>query len=170
MDLKESLNNASLIHWIIGISLTIILTIGSFLGFIGRFITLQFRFARNLKRKIYFLKITDAKNLQAERDALKQIKIFNVENEIKNISNDLKVLHNIDNHSAFVVGYDPSFRKYDELIKLASDRKIPVIIFAKQGEIKDSKHWDVFNSYICCDVANTTNRILVILLNTLMVI
>lgn len=169
MDLWKTLGDISTLHWIIGILIIVILALIPFFLFIKRYIRLQFRFARNLTRKIYFLKTSDLKNLQTEKDALKDIKIFNIEDDIKSISNDLTVLQKMQKHSAFVIGYDPNFDMYADLIKHACDRKIPVIIFARQGEIQNPEHWKAFNSYICCDIANTTNRILVILINTLMI-
>lgn len=166
---KDLVNNLSLLQWIVLTVVATIATLIKFFWFITRYIRLQYRFARNLRRKIYFLKTSDLKNLQTEKDALGEIKIFNVVDEIKLINNDLNILQKLDSNSVFVVGYDSNFNMYGDLIREACARKIPVIIYAKQGEIQNSEHWKVFNSHICCDVANTTNRILVILLNTLMI-
>ena len=159
------LESLSLVHWLIVLGIAI----ASALVYVWRYLRLQYGFARNLKRHIYFLQTSDSKNLQTERDLIKKIALFNVEQDIKNISADLKPLQNLHSRAVFVVGYDPEYSLFKELVDEARSKNIPVIIFAKQGEIKDPEHWKVFNGYVYCDVANTSNRLAVILLNILMI-
>lgn len=161
----ESIGMLSLVHWIIIISVAIL----SWLLYIWRYLKLQFRFVKNLKRKVYFLKTSDDKNLQTEKDLVKKIKLFNVENDIKDISKNLKVLQNLKSNAAFIVGYNPSYSLFGDLLSEVKNKNIPIIILARQGEIKDQNHWESFNGYIYCDVANTTNRLSIILLNILMI-
>ena len=71
----EYIKTLSLVHWIVIISITIL----SWSLYIWRYLKLQFRFAKNLKRKIYFLKVSTDKNLQTEKDLIKKIKLFNIE-------------------------------------------------------------------------------------------
>lgn len=159
------MESLSLIHWLIVLGIAI----ASVLVYVWRYLRLQHSFARNLKRHIYFLQTSDDKNLQTERDLIKKIALFNVERDIKNISKDLKPLQNLNSRAVFVVGYDPQYSLFKELVDEARNKNIPVIIFARQGEIKDLEHWKVFNGYVYCDVANTSNRLAVILLNILMI-
>ncbi len=162
----EFIGALSLIHWLIIIGVVAL----SWLLYIWRYLRLQFRFAKNLKRKVYFLKTSDDKKLQAEKDLIKKIKLFNVENDIKDISVDLKVLQNLKSNAVYIVNYTSDYSLYDNLLSEAKSKNIPIIIFARQGEIEDNKHWESFNGYICCDVANTSNRLLIILINILMIV
>ena len=93
-----------------------------------------------------------------------------MEKDIYTVSDDPKVLQLMEKHSLFVIGYDANYSKYKELIDKAQENNTPIIIYAKQGEIKDSKHWDLFNNYIYCDVANTSSRLTVTILNTMYIV
>jgi len=66
--------------------------------------------------------------------------------------------------------YDKVKQQILSVIDKAESKKIPVIIYAKQGEIKNLEHWEIFNGYIFCDVANTPNRLVIILLNILKIV
>lgn len=165
--MKEFIENISLIQWIIGGIITALIP---FLIFIRKYVILQFRFANNLRRKIYFLRLEDSAPLISERELISKTKLFNVEKDIYTVSDDPKVLQLMEKHSLFVIGYDASYSKYKELIDKAQENHTPIIIYAKQGEIKDSKHWDLFNNYIYCDVANTSSRLTVIILNTMYIV
>jgi hypothetical protein len=80
------------------------------------------------------------------------------------------MLDTLKSNSVFIVWYDEKYQDYDKLIGHAKNHKIPVIIFAKQWEIRNLKHWELFNSYIYCDVWNTPNRLAIILLNILKIV
>lgn len=160
----EFIGHLSLIQWIYGI---LVFLLGGGLYF-WRYIKSQFRFGKNLKRKIYFLKTSNEKDLQNEKDLLNKLNLFNIESDIKDISGNLIKLQNLNSNAIYIVGYDKNYTKYKEIIDDAKQRDIPVIIFAKQGEIKD--HWGIFNGYIYCDVANTSNRLAIIILNILKIV
>jgi len=162
----EYIGALSLVYWIIIIGIAILL----WSLYIWRYLKLQLRFARNLKRRIYFLKTSDDKNLQTEKDLIKKIQLFNIEKDIKDISKDLKVLQNLNPNAVFIAGYNPEYSLYSDLLFKAKNENIPIIIFAKQNEIKNQDHWKNFNDYIYCDVANTSNRLSVVLLNILMIV
>jgi hypothetical protein len=171
MDLLERvwkfLENLSLLHWLIAL----ILIIGGFVIYFWKWIKLQFRFGKNLKRKIYFLKLSNDKNLETEKDQIRNLALFNIEDEIKDISKDTKNLQNFKKDAVYIIGYnknkDSEF--YNNLITEAKINKIPVIIFAQQREIKE-EHWHIFNGYVYLDIANTTNRLAIILLNILKIV
>ncbi len=156
----ELLGHISLLCWII----TIILS-GTLLYF-WRYIKSQFVFGKNLKRKIYFFKTADDKNLQTQKDKLKSLKLFNIEDDIKDISKKIDVLQNLKDDAVYIVGYNNKYN-YKDLFDKAENKKIPILIFAYPKEIKD---WSLFNNYIYCDVANTTNRLVIILLNILKIV
>ena len=158
------LGNISLIQWIVGI--IVFLFSGSLLYF-WRYLKSQWRFGKNLKRKIYFLKTSDDKNLQTQKDKLKTLGLFNLDEDIKDISQKLDVLQNLKENAVYIVGYDDKF-DYKNLFEETKKYKIPIIFFANQGEIQ--KDWNLFNGYIYCDVANTTNRLAIILLNILKIV
>jgi hypothetical protein len=163
----QTISDISTLHWVLGIITIIVIPI---LVFAWKYLILQIRFANNLRRKIYFLKLSDEKPLITERNLLSNTKLFNVEKEIYTISNDPKILQLMDKHSLFVIGYDPNYGKYEELINKAKSTNTPIVLFAKQGEIKESTHWELFNGYIYCDIANTSSRLTVIILNTMYIV
>ncbi len=74
---------------------------------------------------------------------IRRISLFNIEDDIKDVSQDLKPLQNLRSRAAFVVGYDSEYSRLGELVNEARSKNIPVIIFAKQGEIKKPEHWEV---------------------------
>lgn len=157
----------SLIQWIIW---TIIFFIWWWIIYFIRYIKSQYRFGRNLRRNIYFLKTSNIKDLQNEKDLLSNIKLFKIEQDIKDISNNINKIDNLKSNAVYIIGYDENYDKFSNVIEYARDHKNPIIIFAKQSEIKKSDHWDIFNSYIYCDVANTPNRLSIILLNILKIL
>jgi hypothetical protein len=162
-NLKTFLSDISLIWWIIS---TFIIGSGILIYFC-KYIKVQWRFAKNLKKKIYFLKTSNDKNLQTQRDKIKNLHLFNIEEDIKDISSNLTVLQNLKNNAVYVVGYNKDY-DYNNLFTEVKNNEIPIIIFANQGEIK--KDWNLFNNYIYCDISNTTNRLAVILLNILKIV
>ena len=113
--MKEFIENISLIQWIIGGIITALIP---FLIFIRKYVILQFRFANNLRRKIYFLKLEDSAPLISERELISKTKLFNVEKDIYTVSDDPKVLQLMEKHSLFVIGYDANYSKYKELIEI----------------------------------------------------
>jgi len=160
------LSNLSLIYWIIWILLLII----SFVIYFWKWCKLQWRFWKNLKRKIYFLEVSNSKDLQLLKDQIKNLGLLDIDEDIKDISKNLNILQTLKDNAIFIVRYNEWYSNYKELLEEAKNNKIPVIIYAKQGEIKNSKHWEIFNSYIFCDVANTSNRLVIILLNILKIV
>ncbi len=165
-DFWDLLNNLSLIQWLIVGSIVV----GPSIIYFCRFLRFQWIFAGNLKRKIYFLKTHISRDLQNERDQLVKVGLFNIERDIKNIEKDLRALQNIQEFCVLVVGYHREYKYFKELFAYAIPKSVPIIIYAKQGEIRDSSHWETFNNYIYCDVVNYPNRLAIILLNTLMII
>lgn len=163
----EFIWDVSTITWIISIAITIF---GWWIVYFWRYIRAQLKFWKNLKRKIYFLKTSSGKDLQNEKDLLSNVWLFNIENDIKDIENNINKIDNLSMNSVYIVWYNDAYWKYDELITSARNKSIPVIIFANQWEIRNLDHWNSINSYIYCDVANTTNRLSVILLNILKIV
>ena len=145
-----------------------IFIVGGSILYFGRYLKDQIRFGKNLKRKIYFLKTSEDKDLQSEKDLLLNIGLLNIEKDVKDISDGIKKLQNFKSNSVYIVGYSEDYDNYKQLIEYAEGKKIPVIIYAEQGEIK--KNWGIFNNYIYCDVANTNCRLAVITLNILKII
>ena len=161
--IKKILEGLSLLHWLGG--MVIVITVFSIYFF--RYIKSQWRFGKNLRREIYFLKTSNNKNLQTQKDKLKSLRLFNLEEDIKDISEKLDVLQNLKDNAVYIVGYDENYN-YEGLFAKAENKKIPIIIFANSGEIK--KDWNLFNGYVFCDIANTTNRLSIILLNILKIV
>lgn len=98
------------------------------------------------------------------------MKLFKIEKDIKDISENINKLDNLKSNAVYIIGYDENYDKFYNIIEYARNYKNPIIIFAKQWEIKKWDHWDTFNSYIYCDVANTPNRLSIILLNILKIL
>lgn len=135
-----------------------------------KYIRIQMQFARNLKRRIYFFKTSKAKDLGVEKDTLAKLEIFNLDKDIREIPDDLKKLQPLEKKAVYIIGYDGEYNKYRELFAKAEDAMIPILVLANPGEIKKKEHWDIFNGYIYCDVANTTNRVAVILMSIMKII
>lgn len=98
------------------------------------------------------------------------MKLLKIEKDIKDISESISKLDNLKSNAVYIVGYDENYDKFSDIIEYARRYKNPIVIFAKQWEIKNSDHRDVFNSYIYCDIANTPNRLSIILLNILKIL
>ena len=162
INIWEWLGHMSLLIWVTS---TLMILLG-FLLYFWKYIKSQWRFGKNLRRKIYFLKTSNDKNLQTQRDKLKSLKLFNLEEDIKDVSEKLDILQNFKDNAVYIIGYEKNY-DYKDLFSKAENKKIPIIIFANAGEIND---WDLFNDYIYCDVANTTNRLTIILLNILKIV
>lgn len=166
-DLKTCLENMTLLYKVIAIIISG--GILSFFVYFWKYIQVQWRFGKNLKREIYFLKTSGKHDLQAERKKMIDLNIFNISGDIKDISNSTKILQPINKNAVYIVGYDSDYPNYKELFALAKP-SVPIIIFADQREIQKAEHWKIFNGYIYCDVANTTHRLAIILLNTLKIV
>lgn len=166
-NLINFLENISLLEWLI---ITVVMVLIPTAIFLWKYLILQFRFANNLRRRVYFLKINGKHSLEIERNLLKDTRLFKVEDTIYEIGDDLRIFQQTGTHCLYVIGYDPNFSGYKGIIEKASQSNIPVIIFAEQGEIKETEHWEIFNSYIYCDVANTSSRLTVIILNTMYIV
>jgi len=161
------LGNVSLVQWIVIIGLPSLIT---FCFYFNKYLQSQWKFGKNLKRKIYFLKTSESKKLSTEMNQLKNLNLFNLDENIKDISNDTKLLQTMKTNAVYVVGYSEKYNKYEELFDVAVQNNIPIIIFASVGEIRNSEHWKIFNKYIYCDVVNTTNRVAIILINILKIV
>lgn len=134
-----------------------------------RWVKLQIRFGRNLRRTVYFFNPENSVNLQPQKDQAIKLGLLKIDNDIKDIrSENTLVLQNLKEKAIYVVGYKKNFG-YEKLIAWATDRKIPIIIFAKPGEI-EGVHLILFNSYIYCDMVNTSNRLMTTLINILNII
>ncbi|WPD23137.1 MAG: hypothetical protein SD837_00965 [Candidatus Electrothrix scaldis] len=167
--LSTILGSMSLIDWIVRALLPGLLVIITFFTLFWRYIKIQWRFGNNLRRKIYFLKTSEDKPLQSEKESLCKLKMFRVIEEVKDISGSIKILQALDKNAVYIVGYSKQYDKYEKLIRLAEDANIPVIFFAKFGEIT-SEHRGLFDESMFCDVANTSRRLIIILLNTLKIV
>ena len=136
-----------------------------------RYLKSQFKFIKNLKRKIYFLKTSNVLNLQAEKGYIKKVGLFNIDDQIKDVSNDynFRTLQSLKSNAVYIVGYDKNYQSYKSLLRKAESSNIPILILSKPNEVT-AEHFEFFNSYIYCDVANTTNRLVVMLLNMLKIV
>ena len=95
--------------------------------------------------------------------------MFNVVEDIKDISISIKDLHALERNAVYIIGYSKQYDQYNELIQLAENLKIPIIFLAKFEEIIQ-EHRLLFNDSMFCDVANTSRRLAIILLNTLKIV
>ena len=147
----------------------LMLILSPILIYFRKYMRSQYKFGRNLRRKIYFLRTSGNKNLQVEKDCIKEIGFFNVDKDIRDISGGLKVLQSLKGKAVYVVGYESNYQYYADLIEHAKSKNILILIIAKQKEVKE-EYWEIFDSYIYCDVVNTTNRMVIILLNMLKIV
>jgi hypothetical protein len=165
--IMKSIGNLSLAQWFF---FTVLPTFASFCFYFRLYLKFQWRFGCNLRRKVYFLKTAADKNLQAERDTIKKLGFFNIVDDIKDITTEIKLLQNIDTKAIYIIGYSVKYN-FQGLFNEIKKHDNFVIIYAKQNEIpKDHPHLRIFNNYIYCDIANTTNRIAIILMGILKII
>lgn len=162
----DFVSNISTFTWLIWVLIIIV----PFFVYFWKYIKTQIRFWKNLRRKIYFLKTSALKDLQNEKDLISNLNTFNIDSDIKDISWNVHKVDNLENKSVYIVWYDENYEKYSELFNHARINKIPLIIYAKQWEIKKPEHWELINNYIYWDVANTPNRIAVMILNILKIL
>jgi len=139
-------------------------SIATFCLYFWRYLKVQWRFGRNLKKTVYFLKTSDEKSLEVELATINNLGIFRVDEKVKDISGDLKICDTLKNKAVYIVGYNKNYHFFEGLIGDAKRARIPVIIFARPREIREEENLEIFNKYIYCDIANTTNRIAVILM------
>ena len=116
---------------------------------------------------IYFLKSSNDKIMQAQRDRLKSLG-FNCVDDIKDISNNkLDVLQNLRDNAVYIVGYSDDY-DYKKLLDVAKHKKSCIIFFAHLGEIKRVENLELINDGINnCDVAHTMNGLATSLSNLL---
>ncbi|MCP4119564.1 MAG: hypothetical protein GY737_30020 [Desulfobacteraceae bacterium] len=157
----------SLSHWLLVVFLP---GATGFFVYFWKYLKAQFRFGRNLKRNVYFLKTSEAKKLSVEKNTLAQLKLFNLDPEIKDIAENLKELQLFKKQAVYIVGYDAKYDKYKELFDRARPANIPILILANPGEITSREHWNIFNGYIYCDVANSANRTGIILMGMMQIV
>lgn len=168
--LLEALGNISLLDWVVrGFMIPIVLVTVGVLKHLIRYAKIQFYFANNLKRKVYFVTLTGKKNLQAEREHLRRMGIFNIDAEIKDLTGgDLRFLSLADRHSAFIIGYESSFPKFKELIDFTITNNIPTIIVAGHNELNEEDK-NLVNKSLYCDVVNSLSRLAIVLMNIFMI-
>ena len=87
-EFQEVFNFMRSIWWLLGLLITVI----SFMFVYWKYLRTELRFAKNLKRKIYFLKTSEEKTLQTEKGTIKNLRLFNIEEEITDISNGAKTI------------------------------------------------------------------------------
>lgn len=161
-----TLGNMALLHWVVTV---LLVGVSGFLWYFWKYIRVQLRFGKNLRRKIYFLKTSEDKPLQSEKESLCELKMFRVVEDIKDISGSIKILQALNKNAVYIVGYSKQYDKYDNLLQSAENCKIPIIFFANFKEIT-KEHRSLFNDSMFCDVANTSRRLTIILLNTLKIV
>lgn len=129
-----------------------------FLLWLAFFYKKERRLFRNLKRKVYFLRIDGSTcNLEKEQNLICENGLFKAEKSVRQYSNGL--IETIEGKVVLVVSYSPSFLDYANLIVSLKNKKIPVIILAKPREITP-EHENIFADYPYLQVCNYTSRLL----------
>jgi hypothetical protein len=159
-DILMFLGNLSLLQWILFSLLPVgIIVITTF----QRYIRSQFKFAQNLRRRIYFFS-TPGKNMQKQKDNLKYLSYLKVDSEIREYENNTSQFQRLDKNSVFIIGYSEDLN-LEAILQYSSDNNIPVLLFAEPGEVK--RDWQKIGGHMLCDVVNSTSRLSIILLDFL---
>jgi len=158
------------IHFILLILLIAVLLgiVGISLFYFWRYIRLQIRIARNLKRRVYFLESAHSRKIEIEQDSVYDLHLFNIDEEIKDISYDVQSLQSLKNRLAYVVGYEQEYN-YHALFDGARRSRTPIIIIADGDEITDKARL-LFDSYLYCDVATNSRELKAALLEALYIV
>lgn len=123
----------------------------------------EIRLFNNLKRMIYLMTTDTQNSLQREKTLLQKNGLYQVNNEILNLS-DLGMLDTTDKFSVFVVAYSKEFAHYQNIIDRAKRDLIPVIFLAGPQDITDD-HMIIFKDYPYFEMCNTSARLLTTIFN-----
>lgn len=145
--------------WTLIIALCIaISTVVGFIIWTVFFYRKEFRLFRNLKRKVYFLKINGSTcNLEKELKLVSENGFFISDTTVRNYSNGF--LDTIKEKAVVIIGYSPTFNNYQNLIASISKNNFPVLVFSKPGAIT-SNHNNIFSEYPYLQVCNFSSRLL----------
>jgi len=157
--LKGFLTTHSIVSFVIGL-----VPAGYFIYRLVRFIIRkEIRLFENLKRKVYLLK-TGSNSLETEREMLVENGLYDVHDNILDLSQETKALQTLKNFAVFVVGYSQEYTRYQEIVNEAKSKNIPLVVFAKPGEII-LEHMTIFLGYTYFEMCNTSARLLITIFN-----
>lgn len=162
---------------ILGIIFTIrdliILIAGAISGFVVAIIIISFWLKRertlvkNLKRPIMIISSTQ-QDMKFEADLLRNSGFFSIPDDP---SNDLRNLDDIrEGYCLLILAYSKETTILNFAIQATRNSKVPVIIYAKHGEIPpDGKDMDLIRGYYLAEIANSPLRLINLIFSILSV-
>lgn len=117
------------------------------------------RLFRNLKRKVYFFRIKGSTcDLEKERNLVDSNGFFVADAAVREFSSAL--LDTITGPAVIVLAYSSKFSGYKSFLDSTLAKKVPVIVFARSGEITDVQHRKLFEEYPNLQICNFGSRLL----------
>lgn len=113
----------------------------------------EHRLFKNIKRPIGIISTGSDKPMTHEANLLKRVKFFNVTDPYS----DNRAVDLLNGKRLVIIGYSAS-QHFRDAYAAAKQAKIPVIIYAKQGEIQDD--WQLIESYSNYTICNTPLRLI----------
>jgi hypothetical protein len=160
IDKISQIQNAWAVIWLLVVCISLIIAFGVWLWFFYR---KESRLFRNLKRTVYFFHIKDSTcDLEKERNLVDTNGFFTADGAVREFSSS--ILDTISGPSVVVIAYSSKYSDYQRFLESALAKKVPVLIFAKPGEI-NPKHNMLFAEYPYLQVCNYGSRLLTSLFN-----
>lgn len=161
---------------ILGIIFTIrdliILVAGAITGLIVAIIIISFwlkkerTLVKNLKRPIMIINSAQ-QDMKFEAGLLRNSGFFSIPDDP---SNDLRNLDDIKRYCLLILAYSKETAIFNSAIQAARNSKVPVIIYAKQGEIlPDGNDMDLIRGYYLAEIANSPLRLINLIFSILSV-
>lgn len=150
----------------------IILVVGAISGLIATVIIISFWLKRertlvkNLKRPIMIINSAQ-QDMKFEAGLLRNSGFFSIPDDP---SNDLRNLDDIKKYCLLILAYSKETAVLNSAIQAARNSKIPVIVYAKHGEItSDGKDMNLIRSYYLAEIANSPLRLINLIFSILSV-
>ena len=151
-------NQISTVQGIWSLVWPVLVTVFIFGGWLLFFHKKERRIFRNLKRKVYFLKIPGSNcDLEKERKLIAENGLFKADGSVRVYSNGF--INTINEKAVIIISYTASFGNYADLINSLKINNVPAIVFAKPSEISP-EHNNLFADYPYLQVCNFTSRLL----------
>jgi len=152
---------------ILGIIFTIrdliILVAGAITGLMVAIIIISFwlkkerTLVKNLKRPIMIINSAQ-QDMKFEAGLLRNSGFFSIPDDP---NNDPRNLDDIKRYCLLILAYSKETAIFNSAIQAARNSKVPVIIYAKQGEIlPDGKDMDLIRGYYLAEIANSPLRLI----------
>jgi uncharacterized SAM-binding protein YcdF (DUF218 family) len=155
----EILSQLSLIHWIIGVAIYLIVTGAIAYGFVCWFFRRQWQLYRNLKRPIVLLTPIDSQGRRIDGTEMNEELRLLRSNQFLNVTPETTDYRSYDpsgTHSIVVLGYHQNMHGLKDLLGRIKTHHVPLLVYTygkNIGVIKD-EHKHLLDEYPYTLIAN----------------